>query len=68
MGYAYLLIAVRDIPNLVPRKRDFGVQLVFWIIDVKAQGIDTQQQFSPLLILNYEEGKKENKNVISVLA
>lgn len=53
----YLLIAVGDIPDLVPRKGDFGGQPVFWVIDVKPQSIDPKQQLRALLIL--QKGKTE---------
>lgn len=60
--YPYLFIAVRDIPDLVPRERDFRGQPVVWVINVKTQGVNSKEQFGALFIL--QEERKEQKSLL----
>lgn len=58
----YLLIAVGDVPDLIPWEGDFGGQPVVWVIDVKTQGVNSKEQFSALFILREE--RKEQKTFL----
>lgn len=55
--HSYLFIAVRDIPDLVPREGDFRGQPVVWVINVKTQGVDSKEQFGALFILREERAE-----------
>lgn len=58
----YLFIAVRDIPDLVPREGDLRGQPVVRVIDVKTQGINSKEQLGALFIL--QEERKEQKTLL----
>lgn len=50
-GLSYLLVAVRDVSDFIPRERDLGGQPVLRVIDVKPQSIHSKQQLCALFIL-----------------
>ena len=47
----YLLVAIGDVPDFVPREGDLGDQPVLRVINVKPQSIHSEQQLCALFIL-----------------
>lgn len=47
----YLLIAVRDVSDFIPREGDLGGQPVLRVINMKPQSIHSKQQLRALFIL-----------------
>lgn len=48
---SYLLVAVGDVSDFIPREGDLGGQPVLRVVDVKAQSIHSKQQLCALFIL-----------------
>ena len=48
---SYLLVAIRDVSDFVPREGDLGGQSVLRVINVKPQSIHSEQQLCALFIL-----------------
>lgn len=56
----YLLIAVGDVPDLIPREGDFGGQPVVWVVNVETQGVNSKEQFRALFILKGGKTRAED--------